>query len=88
MAQTQKNSLDFEATLKRLDEITANMEKENISLEESLTLYEEGIRLVRVASTRLEEAERRIQMLKMTAEGEMIEVDFPTEPREGRESEI
>ena len=55
------------------------MEKENVSLEEALTLYEEGIGLVRVASERLEDAERRIKILKMTKDGEVLEADFPTE---------
>ena len=79
MAQKKKDSLDFETTLGRLDEITASMEKENVSLEEALALYEEGIRLVRVASERLEDAQRRIKMLQMTPEGEMLEADFPEE---------
>ena len=82
MAQKKKDGLDFEATLGRLDEITASMEKENVSLEEALALYEEGIGLVRVASERLEDAQRRIKMLKMTPEGEMLETDFPVEQAE------
>lgn len=82
MAQKKKDSLDFETTLGRLDEITASMEKENVSLEEALALYEEGIRLVRVASERLEDAQRRIKVLKMTPEGEMLEKDFPVEQGE------
>ena len=75
--------MDFEASVKRLDEITACLEKENVSLEEALKLYEEGVRLVRVCNEKLEDAERRIRILKMTASGEMVEEDFSADvPKE------
>lgn len=84
MTKTEKKALDFEAVVKRLDEITAEMEKEGIALEDALKLYEEGVALVRLANERLEDAERRVKMLKMTAEGEIVEEDFPTgQPEEG-----
>ena len=87
MAQTKTESPNFEAAIKRLDEITASMEKENISLEESLRLYEEGIRLVREANERLEDAERRIRILKMTADGEIAEADFLAEQAVGKDGD-
>ncbi len=68
--------MDFETAVKRLEEITSSLEKENVSLEEALKLYEEGVRLVRVCNEKLEDAERRIHILKMTPEGEMVEEDF------------
>ena len=75
--------MDFETSVKRLEEITSALEKENISLEEALKLYEEGVRLVRACNERLEDAERRIRILKMTPDGEMVEEDFSAEtPRE------
>ena len=87
MAQTKQEGLNFEAAIKRLDEITASMEKENISLEESLRLYEEGVRLVREANKCLENAERRIRILNMTAEGEIAETDFPAEQGVGKDGD-
>ena len=75
--------MDFEMSVKRLEEITAKLEKENVSLEEALKLYEEGVRLVRICNEKLEDAERRIRILKMTADGEMVEENFSAEaPRE------
>lgn len=71
--------MDFETSVKRLEEITSALEKEALSLEESLKLYEEGVRLVRVCNEKLEDAERRIRILKMTSEGEMVEEDFPAD---------
>ena len=68
--------MDFEAAVKRLEEIAAKLEKDNVSLEEALKLYEEGVRLVRVCNERLEDAERRIRILKMTPDGEMTEAEF------------
>ena len=71
--------MDFETSVKRLEEITSALEKEALSLEEFLKLYEEGVRLVRVCNEKLEDAERRIRILKMTSEGEMVEEDFPAD---------
>ena len=71
--------MDFETSVKRLEEITSALEKDALSLEESLKLYEEGVRLVRVCNEKLEDAERRIRILKMTSEGEMVEEDFPAD---------
>ena len=71
--------MDFETSVKRLEEITSALEKEALSLEESLKLYEEGVHLVRVCNEKLEDAERRIRILKMTSEGEMVEEDFPAD---------
>ena len=71
--------MDFEMSVKRLEEITSALEKENVSLEEALKLYEEGVRLVRVCNEKLEDAERRIRILKMTSAGEMVEQEFSAE---------
>ena len=71
--------MDFEMSVKRLEEITSALEKENVSLEEALKLYEEGVRLVRVCNEKLEDAERRIRILKMTPDGEMVEQEFSAE---------
>lgn len=71
--------MDFEMSVKRLEEITSALEKENVSLEEALKLYEEGVRLVRICNERLEDAERRIHILKMTPDGEMVEENFSAE---------
>ena len=68
----------FEAALKRLEEIVQRLEKGELPLEDSLSLYEEGIRLSRLCHTRLDEAEGRIEILLKDARGE-VAVD-----REGR----
>ena len=72
----KSDEMNFEAAMRRLDEISSSLEKEGVSLEESLALYEEGVGLVRKCNDALENAERKVKILKMTPDGEMAEVDF------------
>ena len=68
--------MNFEQAMDRLEKITAELSREGITLEESLTLYEEGIALARMCNSRLEETERKIKMLQISADGEIEEKDF------------
>ena len=70
--------INFETAMRRLDEISSALEKEGVSLEESLSLYEEGVGLVRRCNDALENAERKVKCLKMNADGEIVETDFPS----------
>ncbi len=67
---------DFEKALKRLSSIVAGLEKGDLPLEESLQLFEEGVKLSRYCSDRLEEAERRIEVLVKGKGGKTTEVPF------------
>jgi exodeoxyribonuclease VII small subunit len=60
---------DFEASLRRLEEIVAALEEGDRPLEESLRLFEEGVGLTRRCAARLDEAERRIEILGRGADG-------------------
>ncbi len=62
----------FEAALKQLEDIVQRLEKGELTLEESLSLYEEGIRLSRLCHAKLEEAEGKIEMLVKNARGEVV----------------
>lgn len=55
--------MDFEKSLKRLEEISKLLETDNISLEDSLKLFEEGITLSRSCSETLKKANQRILSL-------------------------
>lgn len=55
--------IDFEAALQQIEDLIGNMEQGNISLEESLQLFERGMKLVRSCETVLGEAEQRVQIL-------------------------
>lgn len=53
----------FEDALNKLEKIVSRLEEGNTSLEESLKLFEEGIRLSRFCNQKLEEAEKRVEIL-------------------------
>jgi exodeoxyribonuclease VII small subunit len=53
----------FEAAMARLEEIVHALEAGNLSLDESLRVFEEGTGLLRFCTRRLEAAERRIEIL-------------------------
>lgn len=59
----------FEQALGRLEEIVGRLESGELTLDESLALFEEGVRLSRVCSARLAEAERKIERLIERSDG-------------------
>jgi exodeoxyribonuclease VII small subunit len=70
----------FEGSLKRLEEIVAELEGNKLALEQSLQVFEEGVKLVRFCAGRLDEAERRIELLLADKEGRLHVEPFPEEP--------
>ena len=54
---------DFEAALSELESIVKRLEDGELTLESSLALYERGVELSRFCHSRLEQAERRIDIL-------------------------
>lgn len=61
--------MNFEKSLHRLDEIIAALDGEQVGLDASLTLFEEGIELLRTASAELDKAETKVQLLVERSEG-------------------
>lgn len=53
----------FEEALRKLEDILRKMENGDMTLEESLKAFEEGIKLSRICSERLDEAERKVEIL-------------------------
>ena len=72
------NEPTFEQALTQLEQIVQKLERGELPLEESLRLYEEGVRLSRLCHAKLEEAEGKIELLVKDARGE------PARDREGR----
>jgi exodeoxyribonuclease VII small subunit len=66
----------FEDALRRLETIVRALEEGDRPLEESLRLFEEGVGLTRLCSARLEEAQRKIDLLTRSAEGDLRLVPF------------
>jgi len=71
----------FEDALAKLEEIVKKMESGDLSLEDSLKSFEEGIRLVRVCSRKLDEAQRRVELL-LQEEGEPVAKPYREEDGE------
>lgn len=76
----------FENSLKELEKIVRRLEEGDSSLEESLKLFEDGVRLSRECQERLNQAERRIEILLKDENGmpalQSIEASDLTEERE------
>jgi exodeoxyribonuclease VII small subunit len=64
-----KDSLTFEQAIARLGKIVGDMEAAELPLEDVLKRYEEGTRLVRFCSQKLDEAEKKIELLTKKADG-------------------
>ena len=61
----------FEAALAKLEQIVQRLEKGELPLEESLVLYEEGVRLSRLCHAKLEEAEGKVELLLKDSRGDV-----------------
>ena len=59
---------DFEAAIAELETIVKKLEEGDLALEQSLALYERGVQLSRFCHQRLEDAERRIEILSERGE--------------------
>lgn len=68
----------FEELMEELENITTKLEKEQISLDESVKLFEDGMNISKECNKKLEEAEKRITMLVETKDG-FEETDFVVE---------
>ena len=68
--------LSFEQSLARLDEIVRHLEKGDLPLKESLTLFEEGTGLIKNCGTMLDEAEQQVVKLKKGENREPVELPF------------
>jgi len=62
-AAKSESGIDFEASLKELEELVEKMEKGDLSLEQSLKDFERGVALTRACQQALREAEQKVQLL-------------------------
>lgn len=69
--------MDFEKRLSRLEEIVEKMETGELPLEDSLKLFEEGVKLSRECNSQLSEAEQKVKLLLGVDEnGQPVSRDF------------
>ncbi len=69
----------FESALARLEEIVGELEKGDIPLDQSLKLFEEGVKLARICQARLQEAERKVEVLLKDSAGNLTRKPFEEE---------
>ena len=72
---SKKEELNFEELMEKLEEITNKLEKEQLSLDESVKLFEEGMQISKQCNSKLEDAEKRITIL-INQDGEIKEENF------------
>jgi exodeoxyribonuclease VII small subunit len=70
-------ALNFEDAYARLEEIVRRLEGDNLTIEQSVDLYEQGVELVRHCNARLDGAELRISQLAPSGDGELRVVPLP-----------
>ncbi len=75
MAARKKAALDFEQSLTDLQDLVERLENGELSLEDSLTAFEQGVRLTRDCQAALAQAEQKVQIL-MERDGELEEAPF------------
>jgi exodeoxyribonuclease VII small subunit len=71
-----KKDKAFEEVLQELEEIVNRLEQGDLPLEESLQLFEQGVRLSRSCHTKLDEAQKRLEILLKDEEGMMTARPF------------
>ena len=69
----------FEKDLKRLEDIVSKMEEGDIPLDESMKLFEEGIKLSRLCSERLDKAEKKVEIITADKNGNITTSSFEAE---------
>ena len=69
----------FEAAMKQLEQIVQELESGNLPLEDSIKKFEEGIKLSKFCSAKLDETEKKITLLLKDQDGNVIEKPFVPE---------
>ena len=63
MARKKIENLSFEDSLNELEQIVQNLEKGELSLEDSMSLFERGLTLSKISQEKLQDAEQKVQIL-------------------------
>jgi exodeoxyribonuclease VII small subunit len=77
--RTSTSPASFEASIARLSEIVEQLERGEMPLEESLRLFEEGVKLSRTSQERLDRAQKKVEeLLRVDADGAALTAPFVT----------
>ena len=73
------NEINFEEAIAGLEAQVRRLEGGNMTLDESITAFEEAVKLVKICNERLENAERRVRILVEGADGTVSDATFDSE---------
>ena len=71
-----KKDIKFEEALEKLEEQVRRLESGDLSLDDSLVVFEEAIGLVKICNEKLEKAEQRVKILTESADGTVSDAPF------------
>ena len=74
-----KKKMEFEGSMARLEEIVSLLERGDAPLEQAMTLFEEGAKLLRECTKQLDQAEQKVTLLTAGEDGQPVEEPFQGE---------
>jgi exodeoxyribonuclease VII small subunit len=72
----------FEDAMSRLEDIVKDLESGELSLEDSFKVFEEGMKLIKFCSGKLEEVEQKVTMLVKDSDGKLVREDFDADEKD------
>jgi exodeoxyribonuclease VII small subunit len=75
------SEIKFEKAMTRLENIVEELERGDLDIDKSLEIFEEGIKMSRLCSKKLNEAEARIEKLSKGKKGDLITELFPMDDK-------
>lgn len=74
-----KKKMNFEASMARLEEIVTLLERGDAPLDQAMSLFEEGAKLLRECTAKLDTAEQQVRLLVAGEDGQPQEKEFPAQ---------
>lgn len=87
MARKDASGKKFESALEDLEQVVEQLESGELSLEDSLAAFEKGVGLVKFCNQKLNEVERKIELLVKDKEGKLQLKAFEELPERGEEDD-
>ena len=72
-----KKTLMFEEAVQMLEDFVQRLENGNMTLDESLKVFEEAVKLVRICNEKLDQAQLKVKLLTKNSDGTVTDSDFP-----------
>jgi exodeoxyribonuclease VII small subunit len=79
---SEKKEIEFESALKKLETIVENLENGELSLDAALKQYEEGVKMADICSKRLNDAQKKVEVLMKTSGGKLKAAPYEESPDE------